>query len=406
MERGKLTPSPQIKFKIPDLQDKNRQIPKINNNPREMRLLVDCHCFDTGETQGLNTYIRFLYQSMIKVADDITFVFAAQNLPNIKRLFGHGKNIEYVRLGSHSRLYRLMYEYPRIIQKHRIDVAHFQYISPWVSNCKTIVTVHDILFEDYPNFFPLSYRLSRHFLFKNSAKKADLLLTVSDYSRKRISDVYRIPEKDIHITHNGVNTDFLKADSESCAEYIRKTFGIDRYILYVSRFEPRKKQVTLLQAYKDLRLDQQGFELVLIGIQSIPDPLFNQVYEECSEELKSHIHILNHVPYQELLKWYAAASLFVYPSEAEGFGIPPLEAGACGVPVICNNKTAMEDFRFFGDTLISTDNPETLNERMLTLLEHGKNPEKLEKVRKDIFSNYSWDVIARNYLQLLREKFM
>lgn len=370
-----------------------------------MRLLVDCHCFDTGETQGLNTYIRCLYQSMIKIADDVTFVFAAQNIPNIKRLFGHGKNIEYVRLGNHSRLYRLTVEYPRIIQKHKIDIAHFQYVTPWVTNCKMVVTVHDILFEDYPNFFPLSYRLSRHLLFKQSAKRADLLLTVSDYSRKRISDVYKIPEKDIHITHNGVNTDFLNTDTKACATYIRKTFGIDRYILYVSRFEPRKKQVTLLQAYKELRLDRQGIELVLIGIQSIPDPLFNQMYEECSEELKSHIHILNHVPYQELLKWYAAASLFVYPSEAEGFGIPPLEAGACGVPVICNNKTAMEDFTFFGDNLISTDNTSLLNSRIRSLLDEGKDTEQLDRVRKDIFNRYSWDVIAHHYLELLHDKF-
>lgn len=370
-----------------------------------MRLLVDCHCFDAGETQGLNTYIRCLYQAMISKANDITFVLAAQNLPNIKRLFGHRKNIEYVELGDHSRLYRLLVEFPRIIKKHKIDLAHFQYIAPRVSNCRTIVTVHDILFEDYPHFFPLSYRLSRHFLFKESARRADMLLTVSDYSRKRISEVYKIPNNDIYITHNGVSNDFRKLDKQESALYIKERFGISDYILYVSRFEPRKKQVTLLQAYKDLRLDRQGIELVLIGIKSIPDPLFEQVYEECDEELKSHIHILNHVPYQELLKWYAAASLFVYPSEAEGFGIPPLEAGACGVPVICNNKTAMQDFTFFGDNLISTDNQTMLNDRILALLKDGKDSKIQENIREEIFTNYSWDLIAQDFLKRLRENF-
>lgn len=370
-----------------------------------MRLLVDCHCFDAGETQGLNTYIRCLYQAMISQADDITFVLAAQNLPNIKRLFGHRKNIEYVKLGNHSRLYRLLVEFPSIINKQKIDLAHFQYIAPRVANCMTIVTVHDILFEDYPHFFPLSYRLSRHFLFKESARRADMLLTVSDYSRKRISEVYRIPENDIYITHNGVSNDFRKLDKVESARYIKERFGIADYILYVSRFEPRKKQVSLLQAYKELRLDRQGVELVLIGIKSIPDPLFDQMYEECDDELKNHIHILNHVPYQELLKWYAAASLFVYPSEAEGFGIPPLEAGACGVPVICNNKTAMQDFTFFGDNLISTDNKTILNERILTLLKEGKDDKMQEKTREDIFTNYSWDLIAQDFLKRLREKF-
>lgn len=370
-----------------------------------MRLLVDCHCFDAGETQGINTYIRFIYQAMISASTDITFVFAAQNLPAIKRLFGHKDNVEYVQLGDHSRLYRLMAEYPHIIKKHRIDVAHFQYIAPRVKNCKMIVTVHDILFEDYPHFFPLSYRLSRHFLFKDSAKRADMLLTVSDYSKKRISEVYRIPEKDIYITHNGVSEDFSRLDREACSQYIKERFGISDYILYVSRFEPRKKQVTLLKAYKDLRLDRKGIELVFIGIKSIPDPLFDQVYEDCDEELKSHIHILNHVPYEELLKWYAAASLFVYPSEAEGFGIPPLEAGACGVPVICNNKTAMEDFTFFGDNLISTDNLELLKSRMSALLKGSTDYEHQAKIKEDIFRNYSWNIIARDFLSRLKEKY-
>ncbi|MDE7347761.1 MAG: glycosyltransferase family 4 protein [Muribaculaceae bacterium] len=371
-----------------------------------MRLLVDCHCFDAGETQGLNTYIRCLYKSLISIANDITFVFAAQNLPNIKRLFGHRKNIEYVRLGDHSRPYRLMVEYPRLIRKHKIDVAHFQYVLPWVTNCKTIVTVHDILFEDYPEFFPFSYKVSRHFLFKESAKRADMLLTVSDYSRKRISDKYNIPENEIYITHNGVSDDFRKLNNKECADYLSTTFGISNYILYVSRFEPRKKQVTVLQAYKDLRLDLQGLDLVLIGIQSIPDPLFNQVYEECSDEIKSHIHILNHVPYAELLKWYAGCRLFVYPSEAEGFGIPPLEAGACGVPVICNNKTAMGDFTFFGDNLISTDNTKLLHSRMLAILEAGESTENLNKVKEDIYQKYSWDNIAREFYHQLKGKFI
>lgn len=370
-----------------------------------MRLLVDCHCFDAGETQGINTYIRWLYKSLIKISNEITFVFAAQNPANIKRIFGNKKNIEYVRLGDHSRLYRLMVEYPRIIKKYNIDIAHFQYIAPRVNNCKTIVTVHDILFEDYPRFFPLTYRLSRHFLFKESAKRADMLLTVSDYSRRRISEVYKIPEKNIYITHNGVSTDFLKINLDSCADYIRDTFGISNYILYVSRFEPRKKQVTLLNAYKELRLDKKGIELVLIGVKSIPDPLFDKAYEECSDELKRHIHILDNIPYAELLKWYGGARLFVYPSEAEGFGIPPLEAGACAVPVICNDKTAMEDFTFFGDNLISTDNSELLNSRIMTFLDEGKDETHLAHVRNEIYRNYSWDVIAKEFKRNIESKF-
>lgn len=371
-----------------------------------MRLLVDCHCFDEGENQGLNTYIREMYKSLIPIAEGIKFIFAAQNISHLKTIFGMQKNVDYVRLKSRGKYYRLGVEFPEIVKKHNIDVIHSQYITPLIKNCKTVVTIHDILFEDYPQFFPYRYRLPRHILFKASARRADLLLTVSDYSRRRISKVYRIPEEEIVVTHNGVSADFRNLDHAECVSFIKSKYGIDDYILYVSRFEPRKRQVSLLNAYKNLRLDKKGIDLVFIGIETIADPQFNLSYESCDEEMKQHIHIYDNIPYNILLKWYGGARLFVYPSEAEGFGIPPLEAAASGVPVICNDKTAMADFTFFGKNLISTDNVDLLESRMQALLAEGKNTEEARRIQEDVYRSYSWDVIAKDFKRHLEEKFM
>lgn len=367
-----------------------------------MRLLVDCHCFDDGEVQGINTYIRELYKALIPIAPDITFVFAAQDTDKIKKLFGTHRNVEYARLGRHNKYYRLALEFPRIIKDYKIDWAHFQYTSPLVKNCKTIVTLHDILFEDYTGEFPLSYRVSKHILFKSSALRADMLLTVSDYSKGRIAKHYGIPESSIHVTYNGVSPDFATMDRLSVKRHRESEFG--KYILYVSRLEPRKNQQALIRAYRNTRLHEKGYELVLIGVRSLACEELDRELQACDAETRSHIHFLQGIPYRELQEWYAGASLFVYPSKAEGFGIPPLEAAACGVPVICNNQTAMKDFTFFGDRHITAEDQELLEKMMVETLAKTPDAAELDKTRRDIYAKYSWDNIAADFYAHIKSR--
>lgn len=369
----------------------------------DMRLLVDCHCFDDGEVQGINTYIRELYKALIPIAKEITFVFAARDTDRIRNLFGMHPNVEYAALGQHGKYYRLAVEYPRIIKDWRIDWAHFQYTSPLVKNCKTIVTLHDILFEDYPGEFPLSYRVSKRLLFKTSATRADMLLTVSDYSRQRIARHYGIPERDIYVTYNGVSPDFSHLDRTKAMAEKGKMFG--KYILYVSRMEPRKNQQALIRAYRNLGLHKKGYDLVLIGVRSLACEELDREMEMCDDETRRHIHFLQGIPYRELQEWYAGASLFVYPSKAEGFGIPPLEAAACGVPVICNNQTAMKDFTFFGDRHIEAEDQALLESMITETLEKTPSEGELDKTRADIYRRYSWANIAAGFYAKLKERF-
>jgi glycosyltransferase involved in cell wall biosynthesis len=370
-----------------------------------MRLLVDCHCFDYGEAQGINTYLRELYKAMIPMASDITFIFAAQNLDRIQKIFGEGKNIEYLQLGTHSKYYRLAIEFPKLIKTHSIDWAHFQYTTPLIKKCKYITTLHDILFEDYPNEFPLSYRISKHILFKASAKNTDLLLTVSNYSKERIAKIYNIEEDNIFVTHNGVSQDYQHIDKQEARNRIKEKYGIEKYILYVSRFEPRKNQQALLRAYKHLNLSQKGYKIVFIGIKSLLCAEFDMELSTCDSETKKNIHLFENISYQDLKNWYAGAELFVYPSKAEGFGIPPLEAGACLTPVICNNQTAMRDFDFFSPYHITTDNQPLLETTISSVIQSIQNDTNhLRKIQESIYLKYSWNNIALDFYKYLKSK--
>lgn len=128
-----------------------------------MKLLVDCHGFDFNISQGITTYIEGLYRSVIRLSSEIEFYFVAKDIDKIKAIFGESDKIKYIPLTSKNRIYRLLFEIPRIVKKYKIDVAHYQYVSPIIKNCKTIVTLHDILFIDFPEYFPFSYRFLKEF---------------------------------------------------------------------------------------------------------------------------------------------------------------------------------------------------------------------------------------------------
>lgn len=363
-----------------------------------MKLLVDAHCFDYDTAEGINTHIKGLYGELVKIAPDIEFYFAARKVERIENIFGHASNIHYIQLNTTSKIKRLLFEFPSIIKQYGISAAHYQYTSPLVKNCFTIVTLHDILFKDYPEAFPLSYKLSKGIMFKKSAKKADMLLTVSEYSRKRISHHYGIPEEHIFVTPNAVSEDFFNVDKDAAKAFVGSK-GIEKYILYVSRVEPRKNQITVLNAYYNLKLWQQGYDLVFIGRKSLPTPNFDSYLFGLDSDIKEHIHLYNQVDYKELKFWYAAASLFVYPALAEGFGIPPIEAGAAGVPCICNNKTAMGDFTFFGENLIDTSDKKALYQAIERNIHSSVDT---ETIRKAINDKYNWQNIARNFYRQLK----
>lgn len=360
---------------------------------KKLNVLVDCHFFDYKTTEGVNSYIKGLYESIFDMNLNINYYLASNNIDKLSSIFGAHDNVFYVKLEQNNKYIRLLFEFPFIVKKHKIDVAHFQYIAPLFCSCKKVVTLHDILFKDFPHYFPFSYRLVKNLLFKLSAKRADLLLTVSEYSKERISHYYNISKNKIIVTPNGVSGDFLNLQKNT---FIFDKFNISKYILYVSRFEPRKNHIALLEAYLELRLWEKDVYLVMIGRETIEVSEFNELINSLDSDIMKFILIKHNVDYSELLEWYANAALFIYPSKAEGFGIPPIEAAAAGVRCICSNSTAMGDFNFFEDTLIDIDDSTLLKDQIIKLLSNS-NPATISNVRNIIKKNYSWIEVSKKY---------
>jgi len=367
-----------------------------------MKILIDAHIFNHSH-QGTRTYLKGLYSSLIPIAPHIDFYFAAYDISVLKEEFGElHKNVFFIKYSSENKFYRLLIDLPKIIREYNIDYAHYQYISPLLKTCKEIVTIHDILFNDFPEYFPRSYRVKNNFLFKRSAKRADILLTVSKYSRRQIAKHYKIDAKNIYVTLNGVASCFFDAKDNDKLPDVKTKYSLSKYLLCVSRIEPRKNHITLIKAFVELKLYEKGYDLVLVGKEDLKSNEIHEYLNGLNHKICQKIKFFNNVGKQEQLSFLKGASLFIYPSFAEGFGIPPLEALASEVPTICANKTAMADFIFFKENHFCPDNIEELKTKISKNLNNRATDTFFKK--EYVKSHFNWDTIAKSYLKILNNK--
>jgi glycosyltransferase involved in cell wall biosynthesis len=350
----------------------------------KIKILVDAHVFDDS-FQGTTTYIQGIYSALVK-NEKFEITLAAKDIENLKKVFTHPR-FNFIQLKTNINIIRLAYEFPKLIKENHFHFAHFQYITPFVNSCKYINTLHDILFIDYPQYFPVYYKLINGFFFKRSAKNSDIVCTVSKFSKTALTHHYQLESNKIIITPNAVSIkSYNKVD-------VRRLYKIEKFILFVSRLEPRKNHYTLIKAFVELKLYEQGYHLVFIGrLKDLKSTQFTNYYNNLNKEIKKCILLLENVNQDELSSFYSSADLFVYPSFAEGFGIPPIEAAAHGCKVLCSNQASMSDFDFFGEYLFNPNDSESLKKLITQSLQTNSYP--FEHIKSEISKRFNWEESA------------
>jgi glycosyltransferase involved in cell wall biosynthesis len=351
----------------------------------KIKIFVDCHVFDYG-FQGTRTYIQGIYKEFIK-DKRYDFYFAAKNTENLKKIFGVCENVFYIKYTYSNKFLRLLIDIPKILKKEKIDYAHFQYIVPPIKKCKYIVTTHDVLFIDFPFYFSFLNKIKNTFLYRNGIRSANIKLTVSEYSKQKIEQHFKV--KNIYVTPNAVDPIFFEDyDKKEVINKIKKKYSLKNYMIYVSRWEPRKKHELILKAFIDLKLYDK-YQLLFIGDKTITNKAYNKIYNAVSDEIKNRIICLHRLDFESMLLLLRGAKISIYPSVAEGFGIPPLESVAAKIPTITSNQTAMSDFKFMNKFLFNPYDYDEFISKIKMILENDYDDE-FTTLSQQINKKYTW----------------
>lgn len=366
----------------------------LTNNTR---IFVDCHVFDKG-FQGTRTYIQGLYFELIKEKDK-HFFLAAQEINILEATFGKAENITFIKYSSKSAFFRLLIEIPYLLRKNKIAFAHFQYRVPPIKVCKYIVTTHDVLFEDFPEYFPKLNRFQSFITYKISAKMADIIFTVSDYSKKQIEKHLKV--SNVIVMPNGVDAVFFEDyKKDQIQKNVLEQFKVANYLIYVSRWEPRKNHDMVLKSFVELEL-YKNHQLVFIGDDTFTNKAYQEYYNSLDNTVKSKIINLKRVGFSTMIMLLRGAKASVYPSIAEGFGIPPLESIAAKIPTITSDATAMSDFNFLDGYTFNPLDANDFKERLKMVLQEG-DPQINEK-RVIINERYNWALSARIFNETIKK---
>ncbi|PWL25282.1 MAG: hypothetical protein DCO98_02750 [Altererythrobacter sp. XM-24bin4] len=360
-----------------------------------VHIFVEGHALD-GSSQGVTTYIANLYKNF--EARQFNIFVGLEPGSDLSEYELNGDNIHPIYYSTQNKFWRYTYEIPLLIKRHSISVAHFQYITPLWKNCSWITTIHDILPLDFRNQFPLSFQVTRTFFYWVAAKRSDICLTVSNYTAERIRARFGAV-KHLEIIENGIDQNALGSDRLG-----RLSGGSKKpYILCVSRFENRKRQHLLLELIAQGIIDTSKFDMIFVGAATHERTEFDTRLPAMPSRDRKAIFRFEHVSTAELTSLYEDAVLTIYPSLAEGFGLPVIESFANGTPCFFANNTAMTDFRDIAPEF-AFDNPDDLNRKIEQFLREPKYfSRSLENAKQKLLERYDWSRSAVRLQKLIFE---
>jgi glycosyltransferase involved in cell wall biosynthesis len=289
---------------------------------------------------------------------------------------------------------------PLAVSRENLDIVHFptHLGAPVVGGERTVVTVLDVIQHVFPSQYLRLIRSRLYMAFaKVAARRAAAVITISEASKRDIVRIYGIDPNKVTVTPLGVDPVFRVYDPCHIDAVVRRKYGIHgRFVLYVGGFDFRKNVRLLVSAFARIRRGHGPIKLVMVGkIPGGRDPVFVQVLQTIETlGLAQDVILADFVPNEDLALLYNGAGAFVFPSLYEGFGLPALEAMACGTPVVAYNRSSIPEVVGDAGILVDDLDVNTLADAVSAVL---SNPEAAMSKREKGLARakeFTWEKTA------------
>jgi glycosyltransferase involved in cell wall biosynthesis len=351
---------------------------------------------------GVGNYTRQLLTHMLALSGEYDFLLMANRPEAVQDLAPSARARPMIQAVP-SRMFWMQGVLPGQLRAARPDLCHYpNSIAPLRSPCRYVVTIHDMTLSLLPHYHPWRKRLIVRPLIPPIARRAARIITVSEHARADIVRLLRVAPERVVVVPEAAAPIFRAAPAEEQAR-VRASYRLDRaYVLYVGTLEPRKNLVRLIRAWHALwRRGAIPHQLVLVGARGWQDSAIYATIAQldCGDALR----LAGYVPTADLPALYTAADAFVFPSVSEGFGLPVIEAMACGTPALISTAPALRELA--GDAALAVDprDERALAGALERLLTDAALRDELRARGLRRAAAFSWDLAARRTLAVYQE---
>lgn len=310
----------------------------------------------------------------------------------------HARNVHYHVLRPRTRWISVAATLPLKLMTSGVDLMHATFTPPPFSPKPYVFTHHCFSTFAHPEFYDSAILLRLNSLIQRGLKRARLILCVSENVRDLTAERFKIPLERMRVVYNGVGAQFQPVDAVQARTQLASRYNIrDPYVLYVGKLEARKNIVRLLEAFNQVRHEAgRGMKLVLAGRRT---PTGCGIDEAIAKlDLGGDLIELGHLPNSDLPLLYAGAQLFAFPSLWEGFGIPVVEAMACGAPVLTSNLSSLPEITGGAALMVDPYSTTDIAAAMNAVLSNGVLADKLRLAGLTQAKRFSWKATAEGTL--------
>ena len=363
-----------------------------------MRIGLNALFLIPGKVGGTEVYIRNLVRHLSRLDNENEYViFINRESIGVFDEIAPGFKIIVCPVNAENRPFRILWEQfilPFQVLRHRLDLLlSAGMTAPFICPAKSIVVIYDLQHVNEPENFPRFHLLFLRSIIYLSAKSADQVITISEHVKRDIARHYNLAASDIYVTYCAVDRAAFHRRSPVEVLSVRKRYNLpERFILYIASSLPHKNYERLFTAFKRVRDEELGIKLVLVGARDYGGDVILKKISELG--LEDDTLFLGWLPFEDIPAIYSASDLFVFPSLHEGFGIPVVEAMACGVPVVCSDIEPLREVA--GDAAVFVDplSPDKIAEGIQNVLKNRDMREGFVKAGLRRAEDFSWDKTA------------